>query len=206
MSKGDEFYYKNFAECASFAKKEALLLVECFENLENEDFDTMLERMHTLEHGADIKKHEMTEALAKAFVTPADREDLDLLSNRLDEVCDLMEEVVQKLYVYNIEKAEPPAAEYAKKLVEACELMCRIIDEFSNFKKSKTIHALIIEANDIEEECDKLHLKTVRELTLSSSDILHVLSWRKIYDLLEACSDSCEHVADCVGSIIMKNT
>lgn len=206
MAKGDKFYYDNFAECTSLAKKAANYLVECLENYNPENIEKMLEEMHVFEHSADKKKHEMNEALAKAFVTPVDREDLDMISHRLDTVLDLLEEVLQKLYVYNIKTIEPAAIDYAKLLVKASELLCDIMAEFENFKKSKKLHPLIVESNDVEEECDKLYLKTMRELTLNSTDVLTTISWYKIFDRFEACSDACEHVSDCVASIVMKNT
>ena len=206
MAKGDKFYFENFVECASLAKSAAIYLVECLENYNPENIKAMLEKMHNFEHSADLKKHEMSEALAKAFVTPVDREDLDLMSHELDNVLDLLEEVIQKLYIYDIKTIEPSAIEYAKKLVTGCELLCAIMSEFENFKKSKKLRALIIECNDVEEECDILYLESMRALTENSSDALATLSWYKIYDCLEACADACEHVGECVGSIIMKNT
>lgn len=206
MAKGDKFYFDNFADCAALAQKAANYLVQCLENYDSENIEKMLEEMHVFEHSADKKKHEMNEALAKAFVTPVDREDLDMMSHKLDTVLDLIEEVLQKLYIYNIKKIEPAAIDYAKHLVRACELLCAIMAEFVNFKKSKKLRSLIVEANDIEEECDKLYLVTMHDLTRKSTDVLLTISWYKIYDCFEACSDACEHVSECVGSIVMKNT
>lgn len=205
MTKGDKFYFENYAECATLAKKAATYLVECLENYDANSIEKMLEQMHAYEHSADMKKHEMNEMLAKAFVTPVDREDLDMISQQLDTVLDLLEEVLQKLYIYNIQTIEPAAIEYAKHLVKACDLLGEIMGEFENFKKSKKLHPLIVACNDVEEECDKLYLITMHELTKKSTDVLVTLSWYKIYDCLEACSDACEHVSECVGSIVMKN-
>ena len=206
MAKGDKFYFENFSECAALSKKAATYLVECLEGYDVSNIEKMLEKMHVFENAADMKKHEMNEALAKAFVTPVDREDLDLMSQQLDTVLDLLEEVLQKLYIYNIQTIEPAAIDYARHLVRACELLCEIMVEFENFKKSGRLHSLIVAENDVEEECDKLYLSTMHELTKRSTDVLVTLSWYKIYDCLEACADACEHVSECVGSIVMKNT
>lgn len=206
MAKNDKFYFENFCECATLAKNAAAYLVGCLESYDADNIETMLKEMHVFEHGADIKKHEMNETLAKAFVTPVDREDLDFLSQQLDNVLDLLEEVLQKLYIYDIKEIEPAAIEYAKHLVTACDMLGSIMSEFANFKKSKKIHSLVIACNDVEEECDKLYLSTMHELTEKSTDVLRTLSWYKIYDCFEACVDACEHVSECVGSIIMKNT
>ncbi len=206
MAKGDKFYYENFAECTALAKKAAEYLVECLENYDASKLEEMLEKMHGFEHAADVKKHEMNEALAKAFVTPVDREDLDMLSHQLDTTVDLIEEVLQKLYIYNVKTIEPAAIDYAKKLVESSEILCEVIGEFENFKKSKKLRDLIIRANDVEEECDKLYLTTMHNLTKNSTDVLATVQWYKIYGCFEACADACEHVSDCVGSIVLKNT
>ena len=206
MAKGDKFYFENLSECAALSKKAAEYLVECLEHYDPNKIDEMLQRMHEIEHTADIKKHEMTDALAKAFVTPVDREDLDMLSHHLDHVTDKLEEIMQKFYIYDIQTVEPSAIEVAKKLVNACELVCDLMNEFENFKRSKKIRELIVGLNDAEEECDKLFLSYMRDLTRNSADVLTTISWRKIYECLESCADTCERVGECVGTVIMKNT
>lgn len=206
MAKGDKFYFENFVNNATLAKKAASYLVECLENYDADKIEEMLKKMHEIEHNADVKKHEMREALAKAFVTPVDREDLDMLSHQLDDVVDLIEEVLQKFYIYDIKTIDGPAVDFAKNIVKSCDILCDIMSEFENFKKSKTLHPLIIALNDVEEECDKLYLSSMRALTKKSTDVLETVSWRKIYESLEACADACEHVSECVGSVIMKNT
>ena len=206
MAKGDKFYFDNFVSNAELSKKAASYLVECLENYDANKIEEMLKKMHEIEHSADVKKHEMREALAKAFVTPVDREDLDMLSHQLDDVVDLIEEVLQKFYIYDIQTIDAPAIEFAKNIVKSCDILCALMGEFENFKKSKTLHPLIIELNDVEEECDKLYLSSMRALTKKSENVLETVSWRKIYESLEACADACEHVSECVGSVIMKNT
>ncbi len=206
MAKGDKFYFENFTDSTTLSKQAASYLVECLENYNPEEIETMLEKMHEIEHAADLKKHELSEALAKAFVTPVDREDLDMLSHNLDDVVDLIEEVLQKFYIYDIDVIDEPAIAFAKNIVKSCDLLCQIMAEFENFKKSKKIRELVIALNDVEEECDKLYLTSIRTLTKNSTDVLKTVSWRKIYEELEACADACEHVSECVGSVIMKNT
>lgn len=206
MAKSDKFYFENISETAEILKSAAEYLTKCLKIFDCEKIEEMLEKMHALEHGADKKRHEMSAALIKAFVTPIDREDLDLLSQQLDEVADKIEEVMQKFYVYDIKAIRPDAVLFAEKLVFICELISKATDEFRVFKKSKKIRELIIEINSAEEECDRLFLESMRKLTKESSDVLEIISWRKVYECLEECADACEHVSDCIGSVIMKNT
>lgn len=206
MAKGDKFYFENFAASTALCKEAANYLVSCLENYDPDHISQMLEQMHQIEHRADGKKHEMNEALAKAFVTPVDREDLDMLSHKIDDVTDSVEEILQKFFIYNIRTIQPAAVEFAKMLVKSCELLCQIMEEFENFKRSKKIRQLIIALNDVEEDCDKLYLASMHALTKEPGDVLTAISWHNIYECLEACADACEHVSDCVGTVIMKNT
>ena len=206
MAKGDKFYFDNFVASTALSKDAAVYLVECLENYDPTRIEQMLAQMHEIEHQADVKKHEMSEALAKAFVTPVDREDLDMLSLQLDDVTDKIEEVLQTFYINNIQTIQPAAVEFAKKIVRSCELLCALMEEFENFKRSKKIRSLIIELNDVEEDCDKLYLASLREMSQNATDVLAIIAWRDVYECLEACSDACEHVSECVGSVIMKNT
>ena len=206
MAKGDKFYFENFAASTAHSKKAAAYLAQCLENYDPDKIQDMLVGMHEIEHSADMKKHEMGAALAKAFVTPVDREDLDMLSHQLDDVTDQIEEVLQMFYIYNIRTILPAAVEFARNLVKACDMLCALMAEFENFKKSKKIRELIVQLNDVEEECDKLYLASMRELTANPTDVLAVVSWRDIFNCMESCADACEHVSECVGSVIMKNT
>lgn len=206
MAKGDKFYFENFVASTELTKEAANYLVKCLENYDSNNIKTMIKELHEIEHRADEKKHEMNAALAKAFVTPVDREDLDMLSNQLDNVTDNIEEILQKFYIYDIKTVEPSAIEFVKNIVKACEILCEIMSEFENFKKSKKLHNLIVQLNDVEEECDELYLTSVRDLTIRSTDVLLTMSWRTIFDCLESCADACEHVGDCIASVIMKNT
>lgn len=206
MAKGDRFYFENFQAGSALSKKAADYLVKCLEEYDADNIQQMLVEMHQIEHDADQLKHKMEEALAKAFVTPVDREDLDMLRHKIDDVTDKIEEILQKFFIYDIKVIEPAAIEFAKKIVRACELLSEIMGEFENFKRSKKIRALIIELNDVEEECDRLYLTSMRKLTESMDDIKLLIAWRSIIEHFEDCADDCEHVGDCIASVIMKNT
>lgn len=205
-SKADRFYFENFAQAADAACKAANYLVECLSNYDAASLRTMLETMHSYEHAGDEKKHEMSAALAKAFVTPVDREDLALISQNIDEVTDCIEEILQQFYMDHIAVVTPEAIAFAKKLVECCDLMKAMLCEFSNFKKPAKLHEMVVALNNCEEECDTLYLEAAHKVREQTSEIFEVLAWRAIYNKMEKCADACEHVGDCVDTVVMKNT
>ena len=72
MAKSDKFYFQNFSSCTLLSKETAEYLVQCLENYDPDNMVSMLANMHAIEHQADVQKHAMNEALAKAFVTPVE--------------------------------------------------------------------------------------------------------------------------------------
>ena len=205
MAKSDRFYFENYAAAADCCSKAAAYLQECLTNYDYANIKTMLEKMHAIEHEADGVKHEMTAALAKAFVTPMEREDMAQISANIDEVADFIEEVIQRMYVNRIQTIMPEAIEFAGKIVECCEMMKQMLSELVNFKKPKKLHEMIIDLSHKEEECDRLYLEATLKTTEFSDNMLTVMFWRDILDRLEKCADACEHVGDSIETIVMKN-
>lgn len=206
MAKADRMYFENLINAAECACKAADYLVECMTQYQTENIKAMLNAMHELEHAGDTKKHEMEAALAKAFVTPVDREDLALISQNIDEVTDSIEEVLQAFYMYRIKTITPEAVEFAKKLAECCKLMKQMLGEFINFKKPEKLHKLVIDLNHMEEECDVLYIESTMMLEERCENALEVISWREIYNRMENCADACEHIGDSVDMVVMKNS
>ena len=65
---------------------------------------------------------------------------------------------------------------------------------------------LLFNCQTPEEESDKLFMQNVRNLYTQSEDPIRIIAWRDIYIYLERCADACEHVADVVESVVMKNS
>lgn len=205
MAKSDRFYFENFTAAAECCCKAAAYLQKCLTNYDYANIRTMLEEMHAIEHEADGVKHEMTAALAKAFVTPLEREDMAQISANIDEVADFIEEVVQRIFVNRIQVIMPETITFAGMIVECCQLMKEMLGELVNFKKPKKLHDMIIALSHKEEECDRLYLEATLKAADFSSDVLTVIFWREILDKLEKCADACEHVGDSIETIVMKN-
>ncbi len=204
--KQDAFYFDNFVQCMDFACNAAAILDSTFHNFHPDTLQEQLTVIHKEEHGADCKKHDLMEALARAFITPIEREDIILLSQNIDELVDKIEDVLIRLYCNNIRSIRPDALKMSALIVEGCAAVKDLMMEFSNFKRSKTLRQKVIAINTMEEEVDKLFIAGVRDLHVNCTDPLEVYSWHELYIFLEQCSDACEHIADIVESVVMKNT
>ena len=204
--KSDAFYYENFLSVAKICEDAADYLTDCLTNYDADAIETRLKVMHEFEHAADKKKHEMNETLSRAFITPLEREDLAELSHTLDEVVDNIEEVLQCFYMDAPKKVTDESILLSQKILLCCKALENMFTELHNFKKPKDLIARIIEISDIEEECDKIYIEAYKNARSISGDALEVIAQRKIYDYLERCADACEHVADVVEMVVMKNS
>lgn len=204
--KSDRFYFDNLVEAATAGCQAAEYLRQCMEQYDLSRMPAMLEKMHGFEHGADEKKHAMTAALAKAFVTPLDREDLLLLSQTIDEIPDALEEVLQQLYVDAVPHILPQAMTFVGMVCDACGQVRELLTELPHFRHSAPLQERIVEIGHTEEKCDAFYLEMMRAIREECTDPLEVIGWRAVCMRLEICADACEHVADAVEMIVMKNT
>ncbi|MBK7860884.1 MAG: DUF47 family protein [Archangiaceae bacterium] len=71
-----------------------------------------------IEHKADDYVRKMEDALARTFVTPIDREDLQKLSSELDDVVDLTNLAARACAVYGVSKATDEVSKLIDLLVQ----------------------------------------------------------------------------------------
>lgn len=206
MGKRDTNYYELFVELGNFTVKAANLLDKTLANYENIDIENLTFDIHKVEHEADIKRHNLVEKLAKEFMTPLEREDILQLADQIDNVIDSIEEVVMKLYMFNIKEIRMEAKKLSEAIIRSTTTLVNALKEFENFRKSKTLTGLLVEVNDLEEKSDEIYMHAVRRLYVEEKDPITILTWTKIFDGLEAVSDKCEHVCDIVESVILKNS
>ena len=147
----------------------------------------------------------MTSALMQAFITPIEREDLVALSSYLDDITDALDEVLMEFYICDIREIREDVLPFIDLLPECVSALHDVLKELKHFKTSKTIEDYIIKVNDLEEQGDKLYRICLHQL-YQEEDVRTIIIWRNIYEGIEKCLDTCEHAADIVSTVIMKNS
>ena len=110
------------------------------------------------------------------------------------------------VYMYNILSIRPEAIDFVDVIVQCCNGLKKTMEDFQNFRKSTTLHDSVVEINRLEEVGDRLYTEAVRNLYVNCKDPVEILAWTKIFDRMESCCDACEHVANVVESVMMKNS
>ncbi|HOA54261.1 MAG TPA: DUF47 family protein [Clostridiales bacterium] len=204
--KKGETYFDTFVELVGYSCKAAELLKEILNDFDSEMLPQKMKEMHEIEHSGDEARHRMIRRLAKEFITPIEREDIMAMADSIDTVTDTIEDVLMRMYMYNISQVTEHALKMTDVIVKCCNTLKIALNEFNNFRKSTKLHELVVEVNRLEEEGDVLFMEATRKLYVECKDYRELAAWDTTYHYLEKCCDSCEDVANAIESVIMKNS
>ena len=159
-------------------------------------------RLRDLEHECDDATHQIHNLVNSAFVTPLDEEDILLLASSLDDVVDLAEKTGDKIDLYRIQNTSDPAKQMGEYLAQAGIEIAAALDRFEGFAELKP-HRL--EIHRLENEGDRLTRAAIGDLFSREKDASELVKWKDVYDLLEATMDACEHAANVMETVAIKN-
>lgn len=201
-------YFEAFKDQVDIALKEAHLLAKVFEDYEGADsLHDVLERAHEIENAGDKINHCTFEAITTDFITPFDRDDIIDISSSLDDIVDKLESTIRLFYMMDVHAVHPRCKDLAECVIKSLEALSISQDDFSDFKKSKKFKSSIEDVNSYEEHADNVYMGAMRQLFAEESDDpIHVIKWSRVFDKLENCCDACEHVADVMESVVLKNS
>jgi len=159
-------------------------------------------RLRDLEHQCDEVTHQIHNLVNSTFVTPIDQEDILLLASSLDDVVDLAEETGDKIDLYEIRVISDAAKAMGEHLAKAGTEVAGALERLEGFAELKP-HRL--EIHRLENEGDRITREAIGSLFSKVSDAAELVKWKDIYDLLEATMDACEHAANVMETISIKN-
>lgn len=166
--------------------------------------DKSIENMHRIEHESDEVTHEIFERLNKTFITPFDREDIHALAKEIDDIVDMLYTIVNRLRVYNIERADKNLMEFASVIDESTRAVACAVKGMRNIKNLKSISESCVEVNRLENVGDAMRDAMLAKLFEAEKDPISLIKWKDIYQDAETVLDICEDVAHIVQNILVK--
>jgi predicted phosphate transport protein (TIGR00153 family) len=155
------------------------------------------------EQEGDRITHDIIHRLNATFVTPIDREDILALASAMDDIVDYTEEAADYLGLYRIEAPMEQAQRLSHILVQATRQVEEAMPRMRNFRD---INHYTVEINRLENDGDRVTREAMASLFEGGIDPMVVIRWKDIYDRLEQAIDACEHVANVLEGIVIKNT
>jgi uncharacterized protein len=154
------------------------------------------------EQEGDRIAHDIHQRLNSTFVTPIDREDILELTSDLDDIIDLIDEVSDYLGLYKIEAPMEQAQRMAHILVQATRQIAQAMPRLRTFSD---LRHFTVEVNRLENDGDRTSRHAIASLFDDGIDPMVVIRWKDIFERLEEAIDACEHVANTLEGIVIKN-
>ncbi len=197
----DKDFFSAFSRHAAATALAADLLVELFEHPDRDDLAVQIERQ---EHEGDKILHDVVHALRGTWITPFDRQDIQNLISRQDDVLDLIHASSKRLTLFEIQKAPHDALALARYIQRAADLVKTAVNLLNDLRRSEEILKYCETLNEIENDGDEVFRRTLAKLYQKGNDPLEVMKWREIYENLETALDRCEDVANQIESLVLE--
>jgi len=163
-----------------------------------------LSRMTMIEHQGDDVAHKIIDQLNKTFITPFDREDIYALTKQLDDITDMINNILNRLKVYNVTSVDKNLVEFSIVIEQSVRAVARAVGGLQNHKDGQTVFNACVEINRLENVGDAMRDRALSELFSGTRDPISVIKWKDIYQEAETVLDVCEDVAHVVDSIMVK--
>jgi len=199
MPREDNFF-EMFVALAENANDGSAVLVEMLQK--DDGAEKYAQRIKDLEHAGDNLTHTLLTRLNQTFITPFDREDIQLLSSRIDDVLDLIDAAASRMVTYRIEHVRRGVADLAQILHDATRQVAIVVKALG---RHDHIMDKCIEINRLENESDRVSRMLIAQLLDEEKDPVQIIKWKEIIEVIEAAVDKCEDVANVIETVTLKN-
>lgn len=201
----EEKFFEHFAEQAELITKICGQFKDLLDNFGDERQGERVEAIRATEDRGDELLHEIMVKLARAFVTPIDREDIHLLANDMDDILDFVQGSAVRLHLFQAKELNPGIVELADILVECAGLITQAMERLPKFGD---VTDLKKDMRVLESRGDDINRGSVADLFNSAKsvdDVLELMKWKEIIECAENGVDRFEDVLEVVEGVVIKH-
>ena len=165
-----------------------------------------VDKMHAIEHRGDEINHNILNMLNESFITPFDREDIFTLAQNMDNIIDGIYMIANRFYLYKISNPSEESKKMASIIENSVSAVCKVVSSLRSNKNMKETLKQCVEINRLENMADEIRDEAIsRILNDENANPILVIKQKELFEESEKVTDMCEHVANVVESIIVKN-
>lgn len=181
------------------------LLIKLTDTDDKEVREEFRRYIKTLETKGDGMLITLFDELNNTFITPFDREDLNALGEKLDDVLDGMHSAAKRIAMYQPDKLPRQSVQLAMLLKKGCELIHKAVGELDVMKKSpKSVKEICSELHKIENQADDLYEHFITDIFRNEKDGIELIKLKEIMQELERATDKADDVGKIIKTIIVK--
>jgi hypothetical protein len=185
-------YFNQHAALAVTASRE---LAAVFTDLST--LETHSAAIHLCEKQADKITHDTVHMLHQTFITPFDRDQIHGLVTAMDDVLDLIEDVAECLFLYDVRRIATICVDCTDRVKDAVAML-------SSMDNSDAIIAICGEIDRLESHADQVFRAALAKLFREEPDAREVIKQKEVFQLLEDITDRCEDVANLIEGIVLE--
>src|SRR2546421_5170812 len=134
---------------------------------------------------------ELSEHLARTFVTPLEREDIQALANCLYKIPKSVEKFGERLLFSGEHVRDVSFAKQVSMLEKAGDIVVSLVQELRKGVNLEKVKAQNDQLQEIEGNADNLMLELLRDLYNGDHSAMRVIVLKDLYELLEKVFDRC---------------
>lgn len=202
----ERHFFTLFNRHGSLVVEGSKALIQMLENYDhNGRREEWVKKIQDIEHAADDVTRETVALMHSTFVTPFDRDQINRLISRMDDILDLIQDVAESAMLYDLQRVTPEAQQLADLNQMCCERVKAAVGMLSNMDNAEAILKVCAEIDRLESDADRVMRAAMSKLFRSEADVRQVIKLKDIYELLEAVSDKCEDVANVLEGVVLEN-
>ena len=186
-------------------------LVNCsveFQKLLNcsdeEERNELVKNVKKFEKTGDRITETIFDELNSTFITPFDREDIQKLANRIDNVVDLVNTSAKRIQLYKLVYIPPVFHKMAELVTEASKEIDLVVKGLNKIHDISSYKNHCLRIAELENESDALNFSYLSEIFDTETNAISLIKKRDVLNSLEKAMDRCEDVADILNTILVK--
>ena len=157
------------------------------------------------EKAADELVNETVERLRKTFITPMDREDIQLLIDQLDTTLDNIKEIMDKMLMYHVGSPSDGAVRMSEIIVKCVKHINKSIGYMGSLKKDHVkVEGRVHQVLKLESEADNIYHEEMAKLFTECKDPIEIIKWKEILSAMEDVIDGCEDLVGTFRRVVLK--
>ena len=201
----DVKFFPLLKETASILVQASSLLQELFELTEKEKRKDLCALIKAEEIKGDKATGSILKALNETFITPFDREDIDALADKMDNVIDSINRASLKVLLYSPDNLSDSMRSLTKIIKQGVIEVQGAIDELSYLKHTDhKLRSHYKEIKQLEEEADVIYEKGIMRLFSEETNGVELIKQKEIIQELEKTVDKINNVGKVLKTIFVK--
>ncbi len=199
-------FFTLFNEHASLVVQGAATLVEMLADYsDNGRRDEYVAKIQSIEHAADEVTHQTVALMHNTFVTPFDRDQINKLIQRMDDILDLMQDTAESLMLYDVHAVTPEVRHLASLMQISCTRVRDAVTQLSSMENSQAILKICQEIDALESDADRVVRGAISKLFREEQDVRQLVKLKAVYELIELTTDKCQDVALVIEGVVLEN-